>query len=68
MNEIIAGIQVIKMYTWEKPFAHLVSLARRYQSNYFAFSTTVNNLELLDSRLIILSILRTSEDFSCLSS
>ncbi|PNF26824.1 hypothetical protein B7P43_G17385 [Cryptotermes secundus] len=31
MNEIIVGMQVIKMYAWEKPFAHLVSMARRHE-------------------------------------
>ncbi|XP_044752072.1 probable multidrug resistance-associated protein lethal(2)03659 isoform X2 [Coccinella septempunctata] len=31
MSEIINGIQVIKMYAWEKPFAKLIGAARRYE-------------------------------------
>ncbi|KAF5303189.1 hypothetical protein FQA39_LY10102 [Lamprigera yunnana] len=33
LNEILNGIQVIKMYTWEKPFARLISHARRLEVN-----------------------------------
>ncbi|KAH0807341.1 hypothetical protein GEV33_015450 [Tenebrio molitor] len=28
MNDIVSGIQVIKMYAWEKPFSRLVNVAR----------------------------------------
>ncbi|KAF5281256.1 hypothetical protein FQA39_LY05142 [Lamprigera yunnana] len=31
MNEIILGISVIKMYTWEKPFAKLIAEYRRFE-------------------------------------
>ncbi|XP_063985040.1 ATP-binding cassette sub-family C member 4-like [Diachasmimorpha longicaudata] len=31
MNEIITGVQVIKMYAWEKSFLRLVSLARKHE-------------------------------------
>lgn len=30
MNEILAGIQVIKMYAWEKSFAKLVDQIRKW--------------------------------------
>ncbi|XP_048515444.1 ATP-binding cassette sub-family C member 4-like isoform X2 [Athalia rosae] len=31
MDEIISGVQVIKMYAWEKPFCALIELARRIE-------------------------------------
>ncbi|RZC40224.1 multidrug resistance-associated protein, partial [Asbolus verrucosus] len=37
MNEVISGIQVIKMYCWEKPFGHLISLVRRFNLNFNAY-------------------------------
>ncbi|XP_072383363.1 ATP-binding cassette sub-family C member 4-like isoform X2 [Diabrotica undecimpunctata] len=33
MNEVIGGIQVIKMYAWEIPFTKLISLARKAEIN-----------------------------------
>lgn len=29
MNELLGGVQVVKMYAWEEPFAKLVAGARK---------------------------------------
>ena len=53
MNEIINGMKVIKMYTWEKPFASLVHESREeeigvvrntfyYRAFIFSFSFTAS--------------------------
>lgn len=46
MNEIISGIQVIKMYAWEKPFAKLVSLARRYEIKMIRITSYMRGITL----------------------
>ncbi|KYB27685.1 probable multidrug resistance-associated protein lethal(2)03659 isoform X2 [Tribolium castaneum] len=46
MNEIISGIQVIKMYAWEKPFASLVALARRYEIKSIRISSYMRGITL----------------------
>ncbi|XP_018576445.1 probable multidrug resistance-associated protein lethal(2)03659 isoform X2 [Anoplophora glabripennis] len=46
MNEIISGIQVIKMYAWEKPFAKLVSLARRYEIKMIRLTSYMRGITL----------------------
>lgn len=30
MNELVQGIQIIKMYAWERPFAKLIDKIRKY--------------------------------------
>ncbi|KAL6424747.1 hypothetical protein ACFW04_010010 [Cataglyphis niger] len=41
MNELIAGIQVIKMYAWEKPFSKIVSITRALEIKKIRFSAYV---------------------------
>lgn len=62
MNEIISGIQVIKMYCWEKPFASLVADSRRremsaiktraiLQGLFFSFAFYVSRISVFISIL-----------------
>lgn len=44
MDEIVAGIHVIKMYAWEKPFAALISLARKAELKFVLKSGLIRGL------------------------
>ncbi|XP_076166864.1 ATP-binding cassette sub-family C member 4 [Ptiloglossa arizonensis] len=46
MSEIISGIQVIKMYTWEKPFEKLVSIARSHEVDVLTLSSYLRGFTL----------------------
>ncbi|XP_018349991.1 PREDICTED: multidrug resistance-associated protein 4-like, partial [Trachymyrmex septentrionalis] len=41
MSELIAGIQVVKMYAWEKPFSQIVSVIRKLEIHQIKFSSYV---------------------------
>ena len=66
MNEVIAGIRVIKMYAWEYPLKRVLSKIRRYVliRNYYILCSLLhmyftvynyNNLPRKESRLILYS-------------
>ncbi|KAL1450164.1 hypothetical protein WDU94_002614 [Cyamophila willieti] len=44
MNEIISGIQVIKMYAWEKSFASMVTQARKKEIRQIKGSTYIKGV------------------------
>ncbi|RZC37765.1 ABC tran and/or MMR HSR1 domain containing protein [Asbolus verrucosus] len=46
MNEITSGIQVIKMYAWEKPFEKVVALARKYEINIVAKTSYIRGFSI----------------------
>jgi ATP-binding cassette, subfamily C (CFTR/MRP), member 4 len=44
MDEVISGVQVIKLYAWEKPFAKLITLARKMELKIVKKSAYVRGL------------------------
>ena len=72
MNEIIQGIQVIKMYTWEKSFAKIVDAIRRKETNAIRGTLfirgTLKSFNLISKVCIFLSLvtylLYTDEPFT----
>ncbi|XP_025993846.1 probable multidrug resistance-associated protein lethal(2)03659 [Solenopsis invicta] len=45
-NEIVTGIQAIKMYTWENPFSALIDKARRKEINVIRWASYIRGVTL----------------------
>lgn len=46
MNEIVQGIQVIKMYAWEKPFQVVVAEARRREVKQIRYASFIRGINM----------------------
>lgn len=46
MNELIQGIQVIKMYAWEKSFNNVVAEARRQEVQQIRYASYIRGINL----------------------
>ncbi|GJQ86453.1 hypothetical protein Trydic_g10360 [Trypoxylus dichotomus] len=62
MNEVISGIQVIKMYAWEKSFAKLIAIARKQEirhvkATFYIKGTLLSFPNFLTNIAIFLTIL-----------
>ncbi|XP_031347077.1 probable multidrug resistance-associated protein lethal(2)03659 isoform X2 [Photinus pyralis] len=58
-NELIQGINVIKMYAWEKPFAEIISTFRKLEVDSMMKSTYLKGLFTFNEILIATSIFIT---------
>ncbi|KAJ8918452.1 hypothetical protein NQ315_008149 [Exocentrus adspersus] len=61
MSEIITGVQVIKMYAWEKPFANLVEMSRRREMSQISATSTIRAL-----MITCVSVLHRSAVYLCI--
>ncbi|XP_011211265.2 probable multidrug resistance-associated protein lethal(2)03659 isoform X1 [Bactrocera dorsalis] len=44
MNEIVSGIQVIKMYAWEKPFGKMIQFVRRKEMSAIRYNNYIRGI------------------------
>ncbi|KDR20353.1 putative multidrug resistance-associated protein [Zootermopsis nevadensis] len=67
MDEIISGIQVIKMYVWEKPFAKMVSVARKAELDVVIKTSYIRGLfmsfQIITTRIALFGTLATLVTF-----